>query len=65
MLDLLARAFGAFVVLYTLFWVAWLWLHIDALVFAVFTKDKKFKPTPPPCELRSRLSMMTLYLILS
>ena len=49
MLALLGRAFGAFVVLYSLFWVAWLWLHIDALVFGVFCKDKKFKPTPPPC----------------
>ena len=45
--DLLGRALLGFVVAYLMFWVSWFWLHLDSLVYLVFTKDKKFKPVPP------------------
>jgi hypothetical protein len=48
MLDLFGRVAGFTIISYLMFWVSWLWLHIDALVFLWFSKDKKFKPSPPP-----------------
>jgi len=39
-----------FVVFYGMFLLCWMWLHIDAFAFRLFSKDTKWKTIPPPSE---------------
>jgi hypothetical protein len=48
-LSLVGRVTGGVVISYLMFWVTWMWLHLDALAYLISNKDKKFKPSPPMC----------------